>query len=141
MHKNWFIPNSNSEFQWIKNIKLKFGSFENMNYYFYYINSHSIENDLSFKKRNLITSNISYLQYMEIGTMLETKNAINLMLWDICKQIFIDGNKRTSIMIANKEMINHYCGIISMLYDKIKSFYGLLIKFYELNDIKIVLIV
>ena len=73
--------------------------------------------------------------------MLETKNAITLMLWDICKQIFIDGNKRTSIMIANKEMINHYCGIISMLYDKIKSFYGLLIKFYELNDIKIVLIV
>ena len=44
-------------------------------------------------------------------------------------------------MITNKEMINHGCGIISIPDDKIKSFYGLLIKFYELNDIKIVLIV
>lgn len=52
------------------------------------------------------------------------------------KQIFIDGNKRTSMMIANKEMINHGCGIISIPDDKIKSFYELLISFYETNDMK-----
>ena len=58
------------------------------------------------------------------------------MLWDICRQIFIDSNKHTSIMIANKEMINHGCGIISIPDDKIKSFYELLISFYETNDMK-----
>ena len=66
----------------------------------------------------------------------ETEKAITLMLWGMRRQIFIDGNKRTSMMIANKEMINHGCGIISIPDDKIKPFYELLIKFYEMNDMK-----
>ena len=58
------------------------------------------------------------------------------MLWGMRRQIFIDGNKRTSMMIANKEMIDNGCGIISIPDDKIKSFYELLISFYETNDMK-----
>ena len=66
----------------------------------------------------------------------ETEKAITLMLWGMRRQIFIDGNKRTSMMIANKEMINYGCGIISIPDDKIKPFYKLLITFYETNDMK-----
>lgn len=65
-----------------------------------------------------------------------TERAITLMLWGMRKQIFIDGNKRTSMMIANKEMIINGSGIISIPNEKIKSFYKLLIAFYETNDIE-----
>lgn len=64
----------------------------------------------------------------------ETEKAITLMLWGMRRQIFIDGNKRTSMMIANKEMVKHGCGIISIPEEEIKSFYELLIRFYETND-------
>lgn len=63
-----------------------------------------------------------------------TERAIILMLWGMRRQVFIDGNKRTSMMIANKEMIANGCGIISISNEHIKSFYELLIKFYETND-------
>lgn len=65
-----------------------------------------------------------------------TERAITLMLWGMRRQIFIDGNKRTSMMIANKEMIVNGCGIISIPNEYIKTFYELLIKFYETNDME-----
>lgn len=58
------------------------------------------------------------------------------MLWGMRRQIFIDGNKRTSMMMANKEMIVNGCGIISIPNEHIKTFYELLIKFYETNDME-----
>lgn len=65
-----------------------------------------------------------------------TERAITLMLWGMRRQVFIDGNKRTSMMIANKEMITNGCGIISIPNEHIKIFYELLIDFYETNNIK-----
>lgn len=65
-----------------------------------------------------------------------TERAITLMLWGMRRQIFIDGNKRTSMMIANKEMIVNGCGIISIPNEHIKTFYELLIRFYETNDME-----
>ncbi|GHV24975.1 hypothetical protein FACS189465_2650 [Clostridia bacterium] len=38
------------------------------------------------------------------------------------------------MLVANKEMIINGCGIISIPDEKIKSFYELLIEFYETND-------
>jgi hypothetical protein len=66
----------------------------------------------------------------------KTEQAITLMLWGMRRQIFIDGNKRTSMMIANKEMINHGCGIISVPNEKIRPLYDLLIRFYETNNME-----
>lgn len=65
-----------------------------------------------------------------------TEKAITLMLWAMRRQVFIDGNKRTATMIANKEMIKNGCGIISIPNEKIKLFGELLIQFYETNDMK-----
>lgn len=65
-----------------------------------------------------------------------TERAITLMLWGMRRQIFIDGNKRTSMMIANKEMIMNGAGVISIPNEKIKLFYELLISFYETNNME-----
>ncbi|MEG2144082.1 MAG: cell filamentation protein Fic [Oscillospiraceae bacterium] len=63
-----------------------------------------------------------------------TERAITLMLWCMRRQIFIDGNKRTAMMIANKEMIVNGCGIISIPAEEIRRFGELLIAFYETNN-------
>lgn len=63
-----------------------------------------------------------------------TEKAINYMLYLMRKQIFIDGNKRTAMLIANKIMIQNGCGIVSIPIDKQNEFYTLLIEYYETND-------
>lgn len=74
----------------------------------------------------------------EMADILEIKNpterSITLMLWAMRKQIFMDGNKRTAMLIANKEMILGGCGVISVPDNQIKRFYELLIEFYETNN-------
>ena len=63
-----------------------------------------------------------------------TERAINMMLYLMRKQIFLDGNKRTAMLIANKIMIENGCGIISIPINKQPEFYKLLIKYYETNN-------
>lgn len=63
-----------------------------------------------------------------------TERAINMMFYLMRKQIFLDGNKRTAMLIANKIMIENGCGIISIPINKQPEFYKLLIKYYETNN-------
>ena len=63
-----------------------------------------------------------------------TERGINMMLYLMRKQIFLDGNKRTAMLIANKIMIENGCGIISIPINKQPEFYKLLIKYYETNN-------
>lgn len=64
----------------------------------------------------------------------KTELAINIMLWIMRKQMFIDGNKRTAMLVANKIMIENGCGIISISIEYQSEFYKLLIKYYETNN-------
>jgi Fic family protein len=68
----------------------------------------------------------------------KTEQAINIMLWVMRRQMFIDGNKRTAMLIANKLMIENGCGIISIPIEKQSEFYKLLITYYETNDSSII---
>ena len=68
----------------------------------------------------------------------KTEQAINVMLWVMQRQMFIDGNKRTAMLIANKLMIENGCGIISIPIEKQNEFYKLLITYYETNDSSII---
>ena len=68
----------------------------------------------------------------------KTEQAINIMLWVMRRQMFIDGNKRTAMLIANKLMIENGCGIISIPIEKQNEFYKLLITYYETNDSSII---
>lgn len=68
----------------------------------------------------------------------KTEQAINVMLWVMRRQMFIDGNKRTAMLIANKLMKENGCGIISIPIEKQNEFYKLLIIYYETNDSSII---
>ncbi len=58
------------------------------------------------------------------------------MLYGMRKQLFWDGNKRTSTICANKIMIENGCGIIKVPDNKLKDFTILLSEFYSTNKKK-----
>ena len=56
------------------------------------------------------------------------------MLWIMRRQMFIDGNKRTAMLFANKIMIDNGCGIITINQEIQTTFYDKLLIFYETGD-------
>ncbi|MCI7242174.1 MAG: Fic family protein [Bacilli bacterium] len=68
-----------------------------------------------------------------------TLRAIKYMLYGMRSQLFWDGNKRTSTIIANKIMINNGKGIILVQEEYILEFNKLLTEYYNTsNDEKII---
>ena len=59
---------------------------------------------------------------------------IDLYLYIMRSQPFIDGNKRTANVFANLYLLKNDCPIISVHADKKKQFLSLLSRFYETND-------
>ena len=59
-----------------------------------------------------------------------TEKAIEYMLLGMRAQLFWDGNKRTSTIVANKIMIENGCGIIKVPDNKLEEFNKLLSEFY-----------
>lgn len=74
----------------------------------------------------------------QIAEILKIKNtterAIEYMLYGMRSQLFWDGNKRTSMICANKIMIENGNGIIKVLDNKLEEFNTLLSEFYTSND-------
>ena len=64
----------------------------------------------------------------------KTEIAIEIMLWIMRRQMFIDGNKRVAMLFANKIMIDNGCGIITISQENQPIFFEKLIKFYETGD-------
>lgn len=64
----------------------------------------------------------------------EVDIAIELLLYIMKKQIFIDGNKRTAVVFANHYLISHAKGLIAIPNDKVKQYKDLLISYYEGKD-------
>ena len=64
----------------------------------------------------------------------KTEIAIEVMLWIMRRQMFIDGNKRVGMLFANKIMIDNGCGIITVSLENKAIFFEKLIKFYETGD-------
>ena len=69
-------------------------------------------------QKDIITKNIKKI--LKQGSI--TENALNLMLYLMRSQIFWDGNKRTSMIIANKILISNGCGIITIKEEDIREF-------------------
>ena len=67
-------------------------------------------------------------------TKTKTEIAIEVMLWIMRRQMFIDGNKRVAMLFANKIMIDNGCGIITISQENQATFFEKLIKFYETGD-------
>ena len=60
--------------------------------------------------------------------------AIELLLYVMKRQIFIDGNKRTAVILANHHLISKGLGIISIPGDLVEDYKKMLIMYYEGKD-------
>lgn len=60
--------------------------------------------------------------------------AIELLLYVTKKQIFIDGNKRTSVIFANHFIISHGLGLLVIPENRVEEYKKLLIAYYEGKD-------
>ena len=83
------------------------------------------DEDKIIDELNGLTENIT-------AAPLET--ALDIMLFLMRAQMFLDGNKRLGMLIGNKIMIEHGQGIISVRQSDSSEFYLKLIRFYETND-------
>lgn len=63
-----------------------------------------------------------------------TEKAIELFLWSCRSQLFWDGNKRTSIISANKFLISEGKGILMVEDKDLREFNKRLTDFYDTND-------
>ncbi len=60
--------------------------------------------------------------------------AINLCLYCMKTQIFLDGNKRASVIFANHYLIAHGGGFLVIPEKEVPEFKKLLVKYYEGED-------
>ena len=89
---------------------------------------------LQFPIESQIKEELNELLNQETKT--KTEIAIEVMLWIMRRQMFIDGNKRVAMLFANKIMIDNGCGIITIAQENQPIFFEKLIKYYETNDNK-----
>ena len=72
-----------------------------------------------------------------INSNLDTVDkAIEILLFVMKKQIFIDGNKRTAVIFANHLLISKAKGLIVIPNEKVEEYKKLLISYYEGKDEK-----
>lgn len=64
--------------------------------------------------------------------------AIKLCLYCMKTQIFLDGNKRASVIFANHCLISHGGGFLVIPEKEVPEFKQLLVRFYEGEDIAII---
>jgi len=64
----------------------------------------------------------------------DVDRAIELLLYTMKKQVFIDGNKRTSVIYSNHYLISKGKGIIAIPVELTQEFKDLLIPYYEGKD-------
>ena len=64
----------------------------------------------------------------------DVDRAIELLLYTMKKQVFIDGNKRTAVIYSNHYLISKGKGIMAIPAELIQEFKDLLILYYEGKD-------
>ncbi len=64
--------------------------------------------------------------------------AINLCLYCMKAQIFLDGNKRAAVIFANHYLIAHGGGFLVIPENHVPEFKRLLIKYYDGEDISVI---
>lgn len=63
--------------------------------------------------------------------------AIEMLLYVMKKQLFLDGNKRTAVIFANHYLVSRGMGLIIIPDELVEEFKILLINYYEKSDLKI----
>lgn len=63
-----------------------------------------------------------------------TEEAINAFLWGTRRQLFWDGNKRSSLLLANKILVAGGHGILTVQEKHMETFNALLSKYYDTGN-------
>ncbi len=63
-----------------------------------------------------------------------TEKALNAFVWGARSQLFWDGNKRTSMTVANKILIQNGAGILTITDKHMESFNTLLLDYYNTGE-------
>ena len=74
------------------------------------------------------------LEVISNKTINDVDKAIEFLLYTMKKQVFIDGNKRTSVIFSNHYLISKGKGIIAIPAELTEEFKDLLISYYEGKD-------
>jgi hypothetical protein len=64
----------------------------------------------------------------------ETEKALNAFLWGARRQLFWDGNKRTSMTLANKILVSSGAGMLTITDKHMAEFNALLVEFYNTGE-------
>ena len=64
--------------------------------------------------------------------------AIELCVYCMKSQIFLDGNKRASVIFANHYLISHGKGLLVIPENKVPEFKKLLVEYYEGEDFQVI---
>lgn len=68
------------------------------------------------------------------STKTTTDKALTMLYHNMRQQIFVDGNKRTALLIANQLMIAGGAGLINVPLDKWDQWQQLIADYYRTND-------
>jgi Fic family protein len=63
-----------------------------------------------------------------------TEKAIITFMWGARRQLFWDGNKRTSLLLANKILVASGNGLLTITEKNMAQFSDLLVAYYNTND-------
>lgn len=82
-----------------------------------------VESDIKDEIDNIINKKKNYVDI-----------AIDLLLYVVKKQMFIDGNKRTSVVFANHFLVSKGKGLLVIPSEKVEEYKKILIEYYETNN-------
>lgn len=74
------------------------------------------------------------LQAILDAPVTATEKALNAFLWGTRSQLFWDGNKRTSLVLANKIMLSAGVGMLTITDKHMEQFNALLVNYYDTGD-------
>lgn len=75
-----------------------------------------------------------FLDDLMTSNRTTTDKALTLRYHNMRSQLFWDGNKRTSTLVANKIMIDGGAGLINVPLDEMETWNDLLSSYYKNND-------
>ena len=78
------------------------------------------------------------IQEITDNTVNPIDTAINLCMYCMKTQVFLDGNKRASVIFANHYLIAHGQGFLVIPEEHVPAFKKMLVEYYEGEDIQVI---
>ena len=97
------------------------------------------EIDVKEKIRNIVEGKkVNENVEGKVGRKEPIDIAIELCVYCMKSQIFLDGNKRASVIFANHYLISHGNGLLVIPENKVPEFKKLLVEYYEGEDLQVI---